>query len=1206
MFKMKRFLSLVLCMAVILTCYSGPIYASPEATDVETNIADENSQPETEGSLPEGTTALEEIEIENESDSGSPDSVSDSDTIESEELKPQTEINNDKEEAELEEYSESTVTDEEVEATLTNDALSITAVSANEKFVIDDLATFSVSLEYDDRYNIAELDEDYSIAYIFDQSATSYQVSNGKRGSRDSTVIELDANSDQDIVATGVGTAKMLLVPEDQLSDVSTSIKTYGDSNDDTVIDGLLEEYGTPTVYDWLVAEVKVNPADLTLIFVAGQSNAEGWCSTSTGYVPGDSILCEEGTIYSTYVPHIVYKANQITGLKYSSVDETGANASKFVAGSLAGNTSISGSTLTYPLNALSEEGNGKTGPDSGIAYQWNQLTGDKVWIVNAAWGGTSITNWIPGTVYYDRAEAIFDLAEQTFNAEISAGHYDKGDILMFWVQGEADSSRSASTYVNNFDKMYDGWIDNYDLDGFGIIMVRAAKDNHTTEEDLILTGSRAALYGIGASKQYPKAFIVSNVNEQWVTDSGVSSYFNGKYSGGKLSYETHRSSSPKIPTTVAAVHSDIHYSQIAHNENGLTAADGMYDALYDSSSSVSAVWKNDEYDTVSSIWMAADETVNVACLVSPTYQADNLTYSVSGNAASYEVKSGTITGNRLGTTTIQAKTSTGKTLATLTVTVYNLAAPELVSISAVTNGVQIKWDRVSGADSYGIYRKTPGNSWTQIASVGSTASSYTDTTAKSGLTYVYTVRASKNGTRGSYDTQGLTIDYIEIPTVASLTNRDNGVTISWDAISGAEKYRLYRYTSGSELTVITTTSSTSYTDTSVKSGTTYYYRLRCVDSSGTNFTSSYTTDDRSITYLSVPKLNSVYGNNGGVTAKWSKVSGASSYRVYRKTSGTGWSQIGTTTSTEYKDTTAKTNTTYTYTVRAVKNSSLSNYDSSGKSVKYVATPTVSSLTLTTNGITIKWNAVSGGSKYRIYRHTGDDDDLTLVATVSGTTYTDTSVSSGKPYYYRIRCVNDSGTQFTSGFNTNDKYVYYVKAPVLNSVYGDVGGVTVKWEKSNGASQYRIFRKTNGSSWQAVGTVSSNSNSFKDTSAKTGTTYTYTVRAVNKSGNGYTSSYNSTGLSVSYVGTPTISSLSSNANGIVVRWNAISGANKYRIYRHTGDGALMVVSTRTGTSFTDTSVISGNTYYYRIRCVDSSGTQFTSGYTTNDKGIKKN
>lgn len=101
----------------------------------------------------------------------------------------------------------------------------------------------------------------------------------------------------------------------------------------------------------------------------------------------------------------------------------------------------------------------------------------------------------------------------------------------------------------------------------------------------------------------------------------------------------------------------------------------------------------------------------------------------------------------------------------------------------------------------------------------------------------------------------------------------------------------------------------------------------------------------------------------------WGKVTGASGYYVYRRTSSTGsWTRLKSTTGTSYTDTTAKTGTTYYYTVKAYSGSYASSYITN-KTIKYLAQPSVT-LSNTSSGVKVSWGKVTGASGYYVYRKT--------------------------------------------------------------------------------------------------------------------------------------------------------------------------------------------------------------------------------------------
>ena len=514
-----------------------------------------------------------------------------------------------------------------------------------------------LTLQYDDRYSFSDMIEGYSIISIENEEITSYQVSGGcKTKEFDMNVVSLNPDSENDIIATGVGRAVVLLVPKESADEASALISGQADP----------EWSGTIRA---LQVNVTVQPARLTLMYVAGQSNAEGLCSSNTGYQLDKSISCDPGTVYSTYAPSNNY-SESIIGRNLSSYC-TSENAADFVAGALRGTESISGTFLTYAVDSLTSDGMGKTGPDSGLAYEWNRLTGDKVWIVNTAWNGTSISSWMPGEKYYERSAAVYNLVQQTYQAEIAAGHYQEGETLLFWLQGEADKNMSAENYKTSFYSMCSSMQQEFNLDAFGIIMVR--KGSNANEDENVMTGPRAVQYAAGGDLDLPNVFVVSNVNEQWISDAEVSEYFGNAYEEGYLTYPVHGTSGTlNLPVTVAEVHNDIHYSQIGHNENGLTAAKGMYEALYSSfdEKSIGVLWKNEAGEKISQLRVIEGEQQVLVPVTDPIYCAKKVHYILRGTAVSYDKSLNVIKGETKGAAMLYAYDEKGKVISWLVITV--------------------------------------------------------------------------------------------------------------------------------------------------------------------------------------------------------------------------------------------------------------------------------------------------------------------------------------------------------------------------------------------------------------------------------------------------------------------------------------------------------------------------------------------------------
>lgn len=563
--------------------------------------------------------------------------------------------------------------------------------------------------------------------------------------------------------------------------------------------------------------------------------------------------------------------------------------------------------------------------------------------------------------------------------------------------------------------------------------------------------------------------------------------------------------------------------------------------------------------------------------------------------------------------------------------TAYNPAPtqPELNVVQNTSKGVLLQWNKMSGTKKYRVYYKKSGaKSWSKLKDTTST--SYTHSGAKSGTTYVYTVRCldSKGKPTGSYNTKGVSILFLSQPKLPSLSNSKDGVKISWSKVSGAAKYRVYRKAEDeTKWTSITERTSRSYTDKNVKSGKKYTYTVVCISKDGKKETSSYNTDGKTIEYYPAKTaVSSVALTTNGIVVKWEKTSYAKKYRVYRKVdSDKSWTKVKDTTSTSYTDTNVKEGKKYTYTVRGLSadgKTFTTSYDTTGKSITYtkgitkVDAPTITSVTATSSGIEVKWNKVSGAEKYRIYRRKGGTsgwEDGVALANTTATSYVDKNVTAGTTYYYLVRCITADGKYFTSTWKDNSKSITYsgrvnreptTVDPVLTSVSNSATGVKLTWKAVEGANKYVVFRRNSTEDdWSALKTLSSSKTSYTDTSVKSANRYYYTLRAKDVDGE-YLGSYDATGTKIVYIAQPKLTSVKGSAGAVTISWERVEGAYKYRVWRSANGGSLKVVGDTASNSIEDTAPKAGNKYTYVVRCIASDGMSYTSSYDTKGMSIQ--
>ena len=238
------------------------------------------------------------------------------------------------------------------------------------------------------------------------------------------------------------------------------------------------------------------------------------------------------------------------------------------------------------------------------------------------------------------------------------------------------------------------------------------------------------------------------------------------------------------------------------------------------------------------------------------------------------------------------------------------------VKTAVSSTGIKISWTSEKNASGYYIYRKSGKGQYALLKKVtGANTLAFNDTKVTSGVIYTYKVQAYKGTVIGA----GTETSRCFVGTAKAKTaNESTGIKLSWNKVGGARSYKIYKRIGTGKYTCIKTASSTTFTylDKAVKAGTIYTYAVKPYigRTAGTYVASKYV--------CLRPVTAKVSAARNGVTVRWTKTAGATSYRVYRKTAGGKYAlvkKIGGANALSWTDTNTAKGKTYYYYVRAFK-----------------------------------------------------------------------------------------------------------------------------------------------------------------------------------------------------------------------------------------------------------------------------------------------
>ncbi|HOQ07809.1 MAG TPA: fibronectin type III domain-containing protein [Clostridiales bacterium] len=550
---------------------------------------------------------------------------------------------------------------------------------------------------------------------------------------------------------------------------------------------------------------------------------------------------------------------------------------------------------------------------------------------------------------------------------------------------------------------------------------------------------------------------------------------------------------------------------------------------------------------------------------------------------------------------------------ATISITAKVPDAPAGLRANVVSgSGVILLWDDKSNNEINFIIERYDDvqKKYVTIGTVGADTTTYTDSTAVQGSTYIYRVFAY-NGMGRSSSSNEVTISAWDTAAPASLTVTPVSSTrldLSW-SYTGSENYNTIierkKGADGAWTPIFTTAAGVlKYSDTGLEPNTRYFYRVR--KALGTGVSGEPFPDESGVgayTLLPTPTITARPSSGNSIYITWSGVSDADVV-IERKMPSGNFSPImtvGPSVQGWYDNTGLLPGAFYTYRIMA-KNSVNRSLYSSELTVHnyYLEPPTQLSISIMKNSeIVLQWRDNSTDEAgFEIWRNTYGSGQYVLYATVDKnvTTFTDKNVEKGVQYSYKVRAFTQGGHTYSEFSGVASSGIGIINPPAdLTYDYISEFQIQLRWtDTSNNEHGFIVEQKIgDDGGWTQIAWVSANNTKYIVSNLNKYTKYYFRVRAYNYAGN-VDSVSEEILVSTALPAAPTdLTATTISASQIKLKWTDNSDSEKgFRILRSLYSDRYFYPVAEVGrdtTEYYDSGLNAGTRYYYKVEAFNDVG-----------------